>query len=129
MRSAVILSHAALFFMLALATSAYGEEAVIAGSSTSTPGGMSVSAHATLASMQSIHRPMRAQGDAQMDMWKGEKLHGPDRRMTRAQLEKSDRTPIPRRSVRLVAARVARGLGEHGPEWRTAVLGLARLAR
>jgi hypothetical protein len=86
--------------------------------------------------MQSIHRPMRAQGDAEMDMWKGEKLHGPHRRMTRAQLEESDRTPIPRRSVRLVAAQVARGLGEldvktrgRGPEWRTAVLGLARLAR
>jgi len=35
-----------------------------------------------------------------MDMWKGEKLHGPDRRITRAQLAESDRIPTaPRRSV------------------------------
>jgi hypothetical protein len=35
-----------------------------------------------------------------MDMWKGEKLHGPDRRITRAQPAESDRSPTaPRRSV------------------------------
>lgn len=28
-----------------------------------------------------------------MDTWKGEKLHGADRRLTRAQLEESDRVP------------------------------------
>jgi hypothetical protein len=109
---------------------------VIAGSSTSTHGGMSVSARATLASMQSIHRPMRGQGDAHMDMWKGEKLHGPDRRMTRVHLEESDRTPIPRLSVMREPAQAARGLGAlyvktrgRSPKWRAAVLGLARLAR
>jgi hypothetical protein len=68
-----------------------------------------------------------------MDMWRGEKLHGTDRRMTRTQLEEADRVPMPRRSVMREAAGAARALGElyvktrgRGPEWRAAVLGLSR---
>jgi hypothetical protein len=70
-----------------------------------------------------------------MDMWKGEKLHGPDRRITRAQLAESDRIPtVPRRSVVREAARAARSLEElhvqtrgRGPQSRAAVLALSRL--
>jgi hypothetical protein len=70
-----------------------------------------------------------------MDMWKGEKLHGPDRCITRAQLAESDRIPTaPRRSVVREAASAARSLGElyvqtrgRGPQWRAAVLALSRL--
>ena len=69
-----------------------------------------------------------------MDTWKGEKLHGADRRLTRAQLEECDREPAPRRSPR-AAARLARAVGElyvrtrgRGPRWRAAVAVLARLA-
>ena len=70
-----------------------------------------------------------------MDMWKGEKLHGPDRRKTRAQLAESDRIPTaPRRSVVREAASAARSLGElyvqtraRGPQWWAAVLALSRL--
>ena len=69
-----------------------------------------------------------------MDMCKGEKLHGPNRRPTRAQLVESDRVPTaPRRSVVREAAS-ARSLGElygqtpgRGPRWRAAVLALSRL--
>ena len=71
-----------------------------------------------------------------MDMWKGEKLHGPDRRITRAPLAESDRIPTaPRRSVVRESAGAARSLGElyvqtrgRGPEWRAAVPALSRLA-
>lgn len=72
-----------------------------------------------------------------MDMWKGEKLHGPDRRLTRAQLEELDRVPAPprRSKIQREAARVARSLGElyvqtrgRGSRWRAAVLALSRLA-
>ena len=69
-----------------------------------------------------------------MDMWKGEKLHGPDRRI-RAQCAESDRIPTaPRRSVVREAASAARLLGEfyvqtrgRGPQWRAAALALSRL--
>jgi hypothetical protein len=66
-----------------------------------------------------------------MDTWKGEKLHGSDRRLTRAQLEECDREPRMPRG----AAHLARSLGElyvrtrgRGPQWRAAVAVLARLA-
>jgi hypothetical protein len=70
-----------------------------------------------------------------MDMWKGEKLHGPDRRITRAQRAESNRIPTaPRRSVVRDAASAARSLGElyvqtrgRSPQWRAAVLALSRL--
>ena len=68
-----------------------------------------------------------------MDTWKGEKLHGPDRRLTRAQLEEMDRVPTPRRTRRYrVTARVATVLGRLyvstngcGPRWREAVASLS----
>lgn len=69
-----------------------------------------------------------------MDMWKGEKLHGPDRRIRTAQLAESDRIPTaPRRSVVREVASAARSLGElvqtrgRGLQWRAAVLALSRL--
>lgn len=70
-----------------------------------------------------------------MDMWKGEKLHGPDRRITRARLAESDRIPTaPRRSVVREAASAPRSLGDlcvqtrgRRPQWRAAVLALSRL--
>src|SRR5689334_13001217 len=72
-----------------------------------------------------------------MDTWKGEKLHGPDRRLTRAQLEEMDRVPTPRRTRRYrVTARMAKALGRlyvatsgRGPNWRTAVATLSRAPR
>jgi hypothetical protein len=68
-----------------------------------------------------------------MDTWKGEKLHVPDRRLTRAQLEEMDRVPTPRRTRRLrVTARVAKVMGRLyvstngcGPWWREAVASLS----
>ena len=70
-----------------------------------------------------------------MDMWKGEKLHPPDRRITRAAPAGSDRSPTaPRRSVVREAASAAWSLGEsyvqtcgRGPHWRWAALALSRL--
>ena len=69
-----------------------------------------------------------------MNAWKGEKLHGPDRRLTRAQLEEMDRVPTPRRTRRYrVTARAAKMLGKlyvstngRGPVWREAVASLSR---
>jgi hypothetical protein len=73
-----------------------------------------------------------------MDTWKGEKLHGADRRLTRAQLEECDRMPAPTRlrsKVQRDAARLLRALGEiyvrtrgRGLRWRAAVAVLVRLA-
>jgi hypothetical protein len=68
-----------------------------------------------------------------MDTWKGEKLHGPDRRLTRAQLKEMDRVSTPRRTRRYRAtARVAKALGRlyvatngRGPRWREAVASLS----
>jgi hypothetical protein len=69
-----------------------------------------------------------------MDTWKGEKLYGADRRMTRAQLEAADRVPTRRCSLTRATGRLARSVGElyaetreRGPEWRAAVLMLSRL--
>jgi hypothetical protein len=70
-----------------------------------------------------------------MDMWKGEKLHGPDRRITRAQPAESDRSPTaPRRSVVREVPVPAWSLGEsyvqtcgRGHHWRPAALALSRL--
>jgi hypothetical protein len=68
-----------------------------------------------------------------MDTWKGEKLHGLDRRLTRAQLEEMDRVPTPRRTRRYrVTASIAKGLGRlyvstngRRPRWREAVASLS----
>ena len=65
-----------------------------------------------------------------MDTWKGEKLHGEDRRLSRAQLEAADYVrPL---SKRQVAANAATLLGRlyvatngRGPAWRKAVAGFA----
>lgn len=72
-----------------------------------------------------------------MDTWKGKKLYGADRRLTRAQLEECDRLPVvPRLRSKLhrEAAGVARELGRiyvqtrgRGSQWRAAVLVLSRL--
>ena len=40
-----------------------------------------------------------------MDTWKGERLYGPDRRMTRAQLEECDREPTDEECLRVTSAR------------------------
>ena len=68
-----------------------------------------------------------------MNTWNGEKLHGPDRRLTRAQLEEMDRVPTPRRTRRYrLTARVAKVLGRiyvstngRGPVWQQAVASLS----
>jgi hypothetical protein len=68
-----------------------------------------------------------------MDTWKGEKLHGLDRRLTRAQLEEMDRVPTPRRTRHYrMTARVAKALGKlyvstngRGPRWREALASLS----
>jgi hypothetical protein len=73
------------------------------------------------------------QEDASVDTWKGEKLHGPDRRLTRAQLEEMDRVPRPRRTRRYRATvRIAKLMGQlyvltkgRGPRWREAVTSLS----
>jgi hypothetical protein len=70
-----------------------------------------------------------------MDVWKGEKLHNPDRRVTRTPLAESDRIPTaPRRSVVRESASAARSLGEldvqtrgRSLQWRAAVPALSRL--
>jgi hypothetical protein len=84
-----------------------------------------------------------------MDTWKGEKLHGADRRLTRAQLEEMDRVPTleeqnrartrgqrEQRGQRALVARLARAVsklhiatGGKGPVWRKAVEAVAGLAR
>jgi hypothetical protein len=70
-----------------------------------------------------------------MNTWKGEKLHGPDRRLTRAQLEEMDRVPTPRRTRRYrFTARAAKMLGRfyvstngRVPVWQQAVASLSRV--
>ena len=69
-----------------------------------------------------------------MDTWKGEKLHGPDRRLTRAQLEEMDRVPTPRTRRLHATARAAEALGRlyvatngRGPAWRKAVTAISRV--
>ena len=76
----------------------------------------------------------RENGDANMDTWKGEKLHGADRRLTRAQLEAADYVrPLTKRQK---VANVAESLGKlyaatggRGRGWQQCVTALANVVR
>ena len=69
-----------------------------------------------------------------MDTWKGEKLHGADRRLTRAQLEAADYVrPLTKRQK---VANFARALGQlyaatngRGRHWQKAVASLNSVVR
>jgi hypothetical protein len=65
-----------------------------------------------------------------MDTWKGEKLHGADRRLTRAQLEAADCVrPLSKQKVAANAAvvlgRLYMATNGRGRHWQKAVTALA----